>query len=221
MKTNSLKAYAVVIAFSAIGGFSLWYWGSPNEQIVRLASSAREPAAGSFDPRKVQPVDRAAGEGLLAQRYAESVRDGDCGRVIEMTLWMQERLRLERALNPDAGHDAEVRSALCKSIRERSPEGNQFSNEGIDDKYVFGQGAEFEVLGIDEGRNDLKVAVRERIWIEATYSNPARAPKDHFGSPIRSMIIGVNFSGDGDVLKAGVLGNVDIDIDSFSYDWPT
>ena len=219
MKTNSVKTYAVAIAFGTIGGLSLWYWGSPYQEIVGPAPIGRELGQATFDPREVKPVDQAAGEGLLAQRYAESVRDGDCGRVIEMTLWMQDRLRRERALMPDARREAEVRGVLCESIRERSPEGNQFSDEGIEDKYIFGPGADFAILGIDAGRGDLEAAARERVWIEVKYPEPARAPKDHLGNPIRSMIVGVNFSREGDVLKAGVLGNVDIDLDSFSYDW--
>jgi hypothetical protein len=65
-----------------------------------------------------------------------------------MTLWMHDRLLRERALMPDAQREAEARSVLCESILERLPEGNQFSDEGIDDKYVFGPGAEFAILGI-------------------------------------------------------------------------
>ena len=220
VKTNSVAAYVIVIAFGAMGGFSFWYWGSPNEEIIRLTTSARKPAIREYDPEAVKQVDQAAGEGLLAQRYAESVRDGDCGRVIGMTLWMQDRLSRERALMPGAQREEEVSAALCESIQERSPEGNQFSDEGIDDKYIFGPGAAFVILGVDAGRDDLEATVRERVWIEVTYPGPVQAPKDHFGNPVRSMIVGVNISENGDVLKAGVRGNVDIDLSSFSYNWP-
>jgi hypothetical protein len=38
VKTNSVKAYILVIVFSATGGFSLWYWG--DRRTKRLLESA-------------------------------------------------------------------------------------------------------------------------------------------------------------------------------------
>ncbi len=205
---------AVIIALAALGGFSLWYWGAPNEQFLRqqeryrLSRDAGEAAPGE------SPVSESAG---IAQRYASAVQGGDCARAIELTWWMQERLRLTIKSGKDAQGPA--MEDLCNSIKERTAEGSRLRPEGIEDQYVFAPLAQVAVTSLDAGRQDLVKPVMERVWIHVSYPVPTQAIRDGNGTPIKSLTVGVNVSTDGYVLKAGVIGNLEIDIDSISYKW--
>jgi hypothetical protein len=63
----------------------------------------------------------------------------------------------------------------------------------------------------------LSKPVQERVWLLVTYPAADRALCDETGKAIRSIRVGVNVSPDSYVVKAGVVGNLDIDRDSISY----
>ncbi len=154
-----------------------------------------------------------------AMRYARAVQEGDCEEVIQSTQWMVERLEQVRL---EAGESDEVdvaRDGLCKKMQVRLVERNQLQTEGIEDQYLFSPGADLEVAGTDDGRQHLARRVWERTWIRVSYPSRHCAPRDELGRPIKSLLVGVNVSADGRVLKSGVLGNLDIDRDSIVYDW--
>jgi len=52
-----------------------------------------------------------------------------------------------------------------------------------------------------------------------SYPAPTQSLKDENGTPIKWLRVGVNVSADGYVLKAGVIGNLEIDFESISYNW--
>ena len=173
---------------------------------------------------------RSAGgswDGGLAMRYAKAVQSGDCEDVLRTTAWMVDRLRRVALELPDPAQVETVKQDLCGQIRNRSPEGNALRAEGIEDQYVFAPGARFEVANIDEGRDDLGSPVECRVWLRVTYPSRDKAPlvQVEEGSsvmqPIREWNVGVNLSRtENVVLKAGVIGNLDIDFDSLAFDWP-
>ncbi len=156
----------------------------------------------------------------VAWRYALAVRDSNCAEVIRMTLWMNERLDRVRAAHGDSEELEAAREALCRQIVHRAVEGNQLTAEGVEDQYIFAPGVELHLVGMDEGAAGLRRPVAERSWIRVTYPNRRRALRDHEGQPIRSVVVGVNVSQDGYVLKAGFIGNLDVDRDSIQYGWP-
>ena len=156
----------------------------------------------------------------VAWRYALAVRDSNCSEIIRMTLWMNERLDRVRAGHGDSEELEAARQALCRQITHRTIEGNQLTAEGVEDQYFFAPGVALELVGIDEGAASLKRPVAERSWIRVTYPHRRRALRDEGGRPIRSIVVGVNVSEDGYILKAGVIGNLDVDRESIRYSWP-
>jgi len=153
----------------------------------------------------------------VALRYARAYQAGDCDRVIGLTGWMQERVGqagLESA-EPQA-LDA-LLDELRARIQDRPVEGNRLRPEGVEDGYVFAQGATVDFDSSDRGRKDLSKPVQERVWLLVTYPAADRALCDETGKAIRSIRVGVNVSPDSYVVKAGVVGNLDIDRDSISY----
>lgn len=164
----------------------------------------------------VEPVANAP-ECAAAMQYAYAFQQGDWDYVVDHTLWMQERLRYElsRAEGPD--HIRDVRLELSQLVSDRATAGNRLLARGVEDQYVFRPEAVLELAGWDEGRDDLEQPVAIRTWIHVTFPSESKALLDESGFPIRSLIVGINLTGDGFVLKAGVEGNLEIDSDSIVY----
>jgi hypothetical protein len=173
------------------------------------------------EPQGVQDPYVAA-----ALRYARALQDGFCEEVIRSTAWMADRMH--RVAIESAGQDAmdSEWDALCDKAMERSIEGNVIRPEGIEDQYIFAPGVAFEVMGMDAGRDDLNRRVAKRVWIRATFPRRQTAPLAQTDESsrmvaVRAVTVGVNLSQENQlVVKAGVVGNLDIDTSSFSFDWP-
>ena len=204
--------WVVAAGVGALAGLMLW-WGLRQgiPQDPNVAGQLRPPVAASGETTRPDNV---------AIRYARAFQRGAWDEVIGLTWWMQERLAWVQLQSADAADLAEARRGLRARLRKRSVPGNQLRPEGIEDQYIFTPEAEFEEVGVDAGRTDLAKPVRERMWIRVTYAERNRAPRDEAGRPIRSITVGVNVSTDGFVLKAGVVGNLDLLKRSVRYDWP-
>lgn len=209
-ETKSVQGLFVVAA--GIGLAVVWWLGSsaiPVEADYQTKGTAR-----SLQDESGTPLSS------VAWRYALAVRGNNCAEVIRMTLWMNERLDRVRAAHGDSEELDAARKALCRQITHRAIEANQLTAEGVDDQYVFAPGVELELVGIDDGAAGLKRPVAERSWIRVTYPNRRRALRDDDGRPIRSVVVGVNVSQDGYILKAGFIGNLEVDRESIQYSWP-
>ncbi len=156
---------------------------------------------------------------FIAMQYARAVQDGHCEEVIRLTQWMYDRLERVRLKSGDPRSVEEARRELSVRMVDRALEGNQLQPYGIEDQYIFRPGALIKETRKDSGRRDLELPVRERIWIEVIFPRKAQAPLDEGGRPIHSIEVGVNISADGRILKAGIIGNLDLDRGSISYDW--
>jgi len=136
--------------------------------------------------------------------------------------------RMHRVAIESAGQEAidEEWDTLCEKVMARPVEGNVLVAEGIEDQYVFAPGVTLEAVGVDAGRDDLNRPVGARVWIRATYPRRqtaplARAVGERRMLAVYGMTVGVNLSrGDHIVVKAGVIGNLDIDLGSLSFAWP-
>ncbi len=155
-----------------------------------------------------------------ALHYAQAVQDGDCDTVIAMTQWMQERLQKVRLQTGSPTDIEAARRSLCQRLSRRQHEHAFLRPEGVEDSYLFAPGATLSIVGMDEGDPSLGDPVRERTWISVEYASRSSALRDAAGRPIRSLRAGVNIGPDGRVVKAGILGNVNIDAASILYDWP-
>lgn len=212
MRTGVSAAF--VIVFVALGGFSLWYWGAPNDEFLRQQEQFRQGRDGVVAAAGDPPVSESA---TIAQRYASAVQEGYCARAIELTWWMEERLRLTMQNGEDTR--GSTMEDLCDSLEERNAAGNRLRLEGIGDQYVFAPMSQVEVTRLDAGRQDLAKPVLQRVWMHVSYPTPTQSLKDENGTPIKSLLVGVNVSKDGYVLKAGLIGNLEIDFESISYNW--
>jgi len=205
---------AVILLFAAFGVFSMFYWGPPNQGFIEKQEEFRQTPDAAAKKRVEAENSEAAKIALL---YVSAVQTAVCARAIDLTWWMQERLQFAAENSPD-GVSA-VRQELCDGITKRVRGGNQLRSEGVEDQYVFTPMAKVEVAALEPGRQDLSKASMGRVWLEVSYPVPTQALEDDNGTPIKSLRVGVSMSNDGYVLKAGAIGNLEIDFDSISYNW--
>lgn len=204
----------LVVLFAAFGVFSLLYWGPPNRDFLDKQEEFRE-GLGTDDAKLAEAKNSRSAQTTL--NYVTAVQTGVCARAIDLTWWMQERLQFAAQNSPDGVSTA--RQELCDSITARERGGNRLSSEGVEDQYVFTPMADVEVVAVEAGRQDLAKASKERVWLEVSYPIPTQALHDEKGAPIKSLRVGVSLSNDGFILKAGTVGNLEIDFDSISYSW--
>lgn len=152
-------------------------------------------------------------------QYARAFQTGAWDDIIAMTWWMQERLERVALRSSDPAEGERARQRLRAHLSRRAVAGNQLRPEGIEDQYVFAPGGELTAVSTDTGRETLAKPVSQRTWIRVTYPEPARALRDEEGNTIRSILVGVNVSQEGFVLKANVIGNLDIRKESYRYMW--
>ena len=207
-RRGGIAPYVAAISCGVAGGFALLYWGPPNASHIQSAVERDTP--GEVAAEKVRTA---------ALQFATAVGGGDCHTAIAMTGWMQDRLEYVQSTTGDDVAVSAAREDLCRQVQTRAPEGGQLRDEGIEDQYVFVPGAAFTVDRVDAGRDDLEKPCEGRAWIRVTYPSPSRGLRDRKGLSIHTLLVGVNLSRDGQVLKAGVRGNLEIDWDSVSTDW--
>lgn len=152
-----------------------------------------------------------------AMRYVRAMLDGNCDEAIALTLWMNDRIELSQLKNPE--QVADVREELCESLTDRRIEGNRLAEEGMEDQYVLAPGSRVTLVSVDEGRGDLERPVSSRVWVQVVYTRKERAPLDLGGLPIRSLLAGISTTHDSYVLKAAVVGNLEIDYEYIGTDW--
>jgi hypothetical protein len=195
-------------------------WTAPpgaetNAAIAQVAGGASSGVAG----RGSVPKTGGSAGNPTALRYATALQQGAWDEIVNMTCWMQQRLMRVQLETGSAAARQEAHAALVKRISDRKVEGNRLRREGIEDQYVFVNDAKIEPVGLDAGHPSLEQATKDRTWIRVTYPSRKKALRDDKGIPIHSVIAGVNVSASDLVLKANVIGNLDIDWKSISYDW--
>jgi len=193
---------------------------TPREMSTAQAATMHGVDTGTAGAGAIEPIPlsvRLADH--PAVRYAHAVQDNDCDTVIALTLWMAERLQFVRLNGGDASSLESTRADLCRRLSERRLEEAQWEISGVEDRYVFMPGAELKVLAVEEGRGDLSRDAKECVLFRVSYAAPERALRDSEGLPVRSLEARVWISKEGFVLKASVLGDAEVDPDSFRYDW--
>ncbi|MBI2425010.1 MAG: hypothetical protein HYV27_19450 [Candidatus Hydrogenedentes bacterium] len=165
----------------------------------------------------VQPLAES-GPLQAAWHYVHALQEGDWDAAIDRTLWMQERLGVA-ASSGGAEAEMEARRALRAQLASRNVEGNRLRPEGVEDQYVFTPAATVRYLGSDSGAEDLEAPVGKRVWMEVSYSEKSLALLDRDAVPIQRLRVGVNVSAEGQVLKASIIGNLNIDKTTISTNW--
>lgn len=153
-----------------------------------------------------------------AWRYARALQEGDWDAALERVSWMQERLHLAAAAG-GAEAEMEARRTLRNQLAIRNVEGNRLRPEGVEDQYVFTPDATVRYLGSDAGMEDLEAPVAERVWMEVSYGDRSHALLDQDTVPIQRLRVGLNVSAEGFILKANVVGNLNIDKTTISTNW--
>lgn len=188
--------------------------------VVKFTILPRAGSSGSISDSATEGVVAQVVQDSVSWKYARAYQEGQWTFVIDSTLWMKERLEfVARSGDPESVD--EERNLLIVQVSTRRISDNHLAQVGVDDQYVFTPGATLNFVVDDEGRDDLAAPVARRTWLNVNYPVREKALLDHEGFPIRSVNVGVNISEQGDVLKAGVVGNLDIDWDSIKYDWPS
>lgn len=203
--------WVLAVGLGVLAGLFFW----------RLIPSRGPEAPGAQAAHATPAASGSAGVAgnAAALRYGAAFQQGAWDDIVGMTCWMQQRLlRVQIEAGETASRDA-VRGQLRERVSDRRVEGNRLRAEGVEDQYVFAAGATLEPIGADAGRDNLESATRDRTWIRVTYPSRREALRDGKGIPIRSIVVGVNVSPEGLVLKANVVGNLDINWESISYDW--
>jgi len=155
-----------------------------------------------------------AGTAGTAMQYARACQNGAWDAVMDMTAWMRDRL--DCAGSGSEGRDA-IKKELQASLARKTAEGNRLRPEGIEDVYLFAPTAMLRVVRTDSGRADLDRPACGRAWMEVVYPVRAQAPRDEQGRAIRKMVVGVNVACDELILKANVVGNMEVEPDSMAY----
>lgn len=194
---------AVVGSFLKAGGLSLAFPGS---------SVDMEGAADGADSGTI--------ENSVAWHYVRACQEGDWARVMAFTPWVQERLQYVQETEGAEAVERE-RDALMATFGARTLDENYLKDTGVEDQYVFTPGARVTFSAVDTGRADLEKPVARRTWFLVEFPAREKALLDGDSIPIRSLRAGVNVSHDGFVLKASIIGNLDIDWASIRYDWPS
>lgn len=146
-----------------------------------------------------------------ALRYAVAVQEGHCEQVMEMTRWIRERIAYVKATETDPAAVEQTREEICADMQERPVEQNVITPEGIEDKFAFPPGASIEVVRRDQGHPGLDEPLSHRTWLRVRYPVERYAPRDQLGRIVQSMVVGVNVSEQGMIVKAGVRGNIEVD----------
>ena len=212
--------WVLTAALGVFAGVGFWWLTSPpSEPGAPVGRTKAEGAAANDAGSGPMPGQGGVSGNGAALRYATSFQQGAWDDIVNMTCWMQQRLlRVQIETGITAARD-EARGRLRDRIGDRRVEGNQLRPEGVEDQYVFVNGATLEPIGLDPGRRGLEQPTKDRTWIRVTYPSRRGALRDDKGIPIRCVTVGVNVSSEGLVLKANVIGNLDIDWESISYDW--
>ena len=217
---KSATRWILTAALGIIAGVGFWWWTVP--RTMPGAGSARG-IEGVSTPGVAEPGSASETSGVVgnpvAVRYATAFQQGAWDEIVNMTCWMQQRLMRVQIESGSPVAREEARAELRKRVSNRYVEGNQLRPEGVEDQYVFVSDAMIELVGLDAGRPSLEQPTKDRTWMRVSYPSRRSALRDDKGIPIRSITVGVNVSTGDLVLKANVIGNLDIDRNSISYDW--
>src|SRR5690606_8993551 len=111
----------------------------------------------------------------------------------------------------------ELRAEMCATLERADREGYRLTVEGMDDAYLLAPAATYTILGADQGASGLAKNPIERVWMQMDYTTAGVVPRDVNDVPIATLRIGINISADGQVLKAAIRGNLEIDLPSLRY----
>ncbi len=215
-RRTQILSIAVVLLVTALGGLALWKSGGANREFLtnqRETALQKREAAGLSDEQVEQLL-------AWAEDYVHAVQRRDCEQVIAMTAWMQDRLDYVRARASDAvAEEQAAREDLCQKIHRVPPDRSELSEGGVDDAALFTPLAEVELVSVDPGADDLEAPSAGRVWLRVRYPGPNDALRDASGRSIKTIRAGLTLSPEGRVIKAGIVGNVEIDTESEPVYW--
>lgn len=185
--------------------------------VVLLLGSAFFAWISLRAPRGIAPGAGYQTSVNTALQYVQEMQAGKYEQALFRVAWVQERLARVRS----ASGDAEAESKELRTLAAEQAPGDRsravLEKEGIEDSYIFVPRAEITVAGADGGRVGLERPTAGRAWLSVSYPDPSNAPKNDTGRPIRGLTVGLNMSEDGYVLKADIVGNLEIDRFSIRY----
>jgi hypothetical protein len=204
---STVATLTAAIAVGAVMGLGTWYWMVGPSVSIAVPRADANPVHFSAPALTDHP----------ALHYAEAVQAGDCATVVRLTWWMVEYLENARARDDALDAVDRARQRLCDAIEAPGEGPQRLVAEGIEDVHLFVPGAEIEPLALEPGSNDLAKPAIECLRLRLSYPQGVAAPRDDEGRRIDSIVVGIHLSEDGYVLKAGIIGNVELDWSSIAY----
>lgn len=174
----------------------------------------RGPVSDTTEPLHLLRVGNPRAEAYVIALCTEKWDD-----VVDRTFWMQEHLKRVRIAEGLPRAVAAAREALKRQVSCRYVGANQLRPEGVEDQYVFAPGVRVTALGSDAGRTDLLPNILDRTWFHVEFPDESTALRDENGVAIRALDVGVTISPSGQVVKASVVGNLEIVRKSLVLDW--
>lgn len=225
MLVNPQQFRGFFVAMSAGAALAMCVLGLGFLEHIQVKQAMKPPAKATDPPRSV-PADASADVPALnlqesdpALRYVRALQEGNWTEAIEMTQWMRDRLEYLEAQGGNPQDLEKARQDFTERLMTKTVEGNQLRPEGIEDQYILKPGVTLEPALKDKGRDDLETPAAYRVWFRVGFPQQAVAVRDEEGAPLKSLLVGVNISESGQVLKAGVAGNLEIDYGSTDYGW--
>ncbi|PCJ67068.1 MAG: hypothetical protein COA73_00170 [Candidatus Hydrogenedentota bacterium] len=211
---EEIRNLVLVISFALFGLFSFYYWGSPTQKIKESVQLKKEESQKGEDWSEL--LQRAQ-QRPIAESYIQAYQTGNCAEITRLTWWMQERLLFLQGQTLPESEVAKAMQEFCAGIQRDHTTAHLLTVEGIADQYLLTPQCTIQILGADRGIEGLAKPTSERVWVRVNYPNQAIALRDGNSKPIKSLVIGLNISHDGYILKSGIRGNIDVDLDRILY----
>jgi hypothetical protein len=213
-RAEEMRNLVLVISFALFGVFSFYYWGSPTQkikesiQLNKESSDTDEHLSEALHPARYRSI---------AESYIRAFQAENCAEITRLTWWMQERLLFLQEQTLDETERTRALEEMCTEVRRDRTAPHLLTVEGIADQYVLTPQSTFDILGADQSTDKLAKPAAERVWVRVSYPNKAVALKDGKTNPIKSLVIGIHISTDEYILKAGIRGNIEIDLERIAY----
>lgn len=205
--------FRICCAILLMSGLVAWGYKSASARYPERVPLTIHRLDSSSAPQTTNVADNPA------MQYAVAVRDGDCARASAMTKWMQERLVYVGNTGDVANAVEQEQKRLCALLTEHRTESNQLQTEGVEDQYIFAPGVTLVALGDEPVTDAAPAGSITRSWIRVTYPLKSKALRDEKARPIRSIEVAVQVDENKAIVKAAVIGNLEIRRSSVSTRW--
>lgn len=152
--------------------------------------------------------------------YIRAYQNDDWEKIVELTLWIRERLNKVYEETRSNEKVEEVKNSIVKEISNRDINLNYLKKNGVEDQYLFIRDAKVTPIAWDSKGNFEDERIKEKVWFLIEYSKPSLALRNEKQLPIKSLVVALSINNDGFIVKSSIIGNAEIIWDSITL-WET